>query len=39
MQSNLSLKDAASRTEGIKQSSVNYLLKRKNKYLHDLLCS
>ena len=39
LQSNPSLKDAASGTEGIPQSSVNYLRKRKSKQSLDLLCS
>ena len=33
----MSLKDAKSSTEGITQTSVNYLHKRKNEYLCDLL--
>ena len=37
LKSNLSLKDAASSTEGIPQSSVNYLCKIKSEHLHDLL--
>ena len=35
--SDLSLKDVANITEGITQSSVNCIRKRKRKYLHDLL--
>ena len=37
MRNDQNLKDAASSTEGITQSSVNYLPKRKSKYLNDLL--
>ena len=37
--SDLSLKDAASSTEGITRSSVSYLCKRKNEYSRDLLRS
>ena len=39
LQSNLSLKDAASSTEGITRSSVNYLRKRKSQHSQDLLHS
>ena len=39
LQTNLSLKDRASSTAGITWSSVDYLCKRKNEYLHDLLLS
>ena len=39
MRSNLSIKDAASSTEGITKSSVKYLRKRKSKNLQDLLRS
>ena len=37
--SDLSLKDAVSSTEGITQSSVNYLHKRKSEYSRDVLRS
>ena len=39
MRSNLSIKDAASSTEGITKSSVKYLRKIKSKNLQDLLRS
>ena len=39
LQNDLSLKDAASNTEGITHNSVNYLRKRKHEYSRDLLFS
>ena len=39
LRSDLSLKDAASSTEVITRSSVNYLRERKSEYSLDLLCS
>ena len=39
LQSYMSLKDAASSTEGVTRSGVNYLGKRKSKYSCELLCS
>ena len=38
LRSDLSLKDAASNTEGITRSSVNYFSKGKSEYSHHLLC-
>ena len=39
LRSDLSLKDAAPNSEGIAQSSANYLRKRKSKHFCNLLCS